>query len=86
MDDMSMEGICMHSNPALVSLYCTCMRSSTRLMSALITEGDLVDVVATLVNPKPKNMINVLHEDSVSLTYLNRPRRKTGLKSFSPVC
>ena len=47
-DEMSIEGRCMQSNPVLVSLYCTCMRSSTRRMSALSTAGGLVDVVATL--------------------------------------
>jgi len=40
----------MHSKPVFVSWYCTCMRSSTRRMSILINEGDLVDVVATLTN------------------------------------
>src|SRR6267154_4891876 len=38
----------MQSNPVFVSLYCTCIRSSTRRMSALRTAGDFVDVVATL--------------------------------------
>lgn len=47
-DEMSIEGRCMQSNPVLVSLYCTCMRSSTRRMSAFSTAGGLVDVVATL--------------------------------------
>ena len=47
-DEMSIEGRCMQSNPVLVSLYCTCIRSSTRRMSALSTAGALVDVVATL--------------------------------------
>ena len=47
-DETSIEGRCMRSNPVLVSLYCTRVRSSTCRMSALRTAGCLVDVVATL--------------------------------------
>jgi hypothetical protein len=47
-DVTSMEGKWIHSKPPLVSRYWTCIRSSTRLISALSTGGDFVDVVATL--------------------------------------
>jgi hypothetical protein len=47
-EDISIDGRWMHSNPPLVSRYCTCIRSRTRRISALMTGGDLVEVVATL--------------------------------------
>ena len=48
-EETSMEGMWMHSKPVFVSRYCTCMRSRTRLMSAWMTLGGFVDVVATLI-------------------------------------
>jgi len=47
-DEMSIDGRCMQSNPVLVSLYYTCMRSSMRRMSTLSAAGALVDIVATM--------------------------------------
>src|SRR5258706_3887857 len=48
----SIDGICRHSNPPLISRYCTCIRSNTRRMSILMTPGGFVDVVATLTQIK----------------------------------
>lgn len=48
MEDTSMEGMWMHSKPVFVSLYCTCIRPKTRLISVLMACGGFVDVVATL--------------------------------------
>lgn len=48
MEDTSTDGRWMHSKPLLFCQYRTCMRSRTRRISALITGGGLVDVVATL--------------------------------------
>src|SRR6266702_714628 len=84
-DEMSIEGRCMQSNPVLVSLYCTCMRSNTRLMSALIVAGGFVDVVATL----SWHTERIAHEYTLGknstafATYLNRPFRNNGLNSLS---
>ena len=47
-EDKSIEGACTHSNPPLISRYCTCILSRTRRISALITDGGFEDVVATL--------------------------------------
>ena len=55
-DEMSIDGRCMQSNPVLVSLSCTCIRSSTRRMSTLSAAGGLVDVLVTLM------MTNQTHE------------------------
>ena len=49
MEEASMDGRWMHSKPVLVSRYWTCIRSKTRFMSAFMTAGGFVDVVATLV-------------------------------------
>lgn len=47
-EERSIEGAWMHSKPLLVCLYCTCIRSKTRQISDLITEGGFDDVVETL--------------------------------------
>ena len=55
-EEMSIEGRCIQSKPVLVSLYCTCMRSSTRRISVFSVAGVFVDVVATLFKKKTRTL------------------------------